>query len=80
MIPPPTLSEIGPAPVRASDPTRGPRNAYVSGSGAPGKLPYSVLMRSERRRKTGERAEGHHVGDRAEPRMFVLEDIELLFE
>jgi hypothetical protein len=34
----------------------------------------------ERRRKTGERAEGHHVGDRAEPRVFVFEDIELLFE
>src|SRR3990172_9318715 len=46
MIPPPTRSAIGPAPVRASDPTRGPRNAYVRGSGAPGKLPYSVLMRS----------------------------------
>src|SRR3972149_2589441 len=37
---------VGGAPTRASDPTRGPRNAYVSGSGAPGKLPYSVLMRS----------------------------------
>src|SRR4030066_1236369 len=45
MIPPPTLSEIGPAPVRGRDPREGPRNAYVSGSGAPGEWRRRVLLR-----------------------------------
>ncbi len=41
---PPTRSEMGPATMRASEPTSGPRNAYLSGSGAFAKSPYWFLI------------------------------------